>query len=167
LGCSLQVFLKFKNVNKYERQILEKNELMPLVGKELEYESLYGKYVKGVLWFESKNNDDKGVYYLPESGGVNAETVKIRINMKNEEKTVIEWLNEAKEHGYEWAQAAIYNHENQFDTIKNGMHRNGQKIVVSLSDALLYGFEWRQSKEGFIFWDEINTNLLLTASIDL
>ena len=58
-------------------------------------------------------------------------------------KTVLEWLNEAKEQGYEWADAAIRNYDPEFTTVKER---------ASLRGALTRAFSWINSPEGEDFW---------------
>lgn len=64
--------------------------------------------------------------------------------MKNESKTVIEWLNEAKEQGHEWADAAIENSSVEPDARR-----------TSLSAAIHCAFIWDGTKEGTAYWRDI------------
>ena len=73
--------------------------------------------------------------------------------MKNTEKTIIEWLNEAKEDGYEWADAAIENCTNPF-LDSGSMHR-----------ALLNAFSWSETKQGGPYWRNIY-DILFQKTID-
>lgn len=57
-------------------------------------------------------------------------------------KTVMEWLEEAKEQGYPWADAAIAN----CDPIA------ADNDADSISDSLWGAFCWSESPEGFEFW---------------
>jgi len=56
-----------------------------------------------------------------------------------EEKTVIEWLEQAKADGHEWADDAIKHTLAEGDTV--------YKVVACLSEAVGYGFVWRN-------WDD-------------
>ena len=64
--------------------------------------------------------------------------------MKNE-KSVIEWLLEAKENDYHWADAAIEN-------CKNDDLYAGNEDASSLSEALGGAFRWGKTKEGLGYW---------------
>ena len=81
--------------------------------------------------------------------------------MDKTEKTVIEWLNEAKEQGYEWAQTAI-------DLVNNGVETSANlskdnlsplELVQSLSTAV-NSFYWKVTPQGHDFWDKIYNELL-------
>lgn len=61
-------------------------------------------------------------------------------------KTILEWLNEAKQQGYEWADAAIRNYNPDF-------FRKGN--VLSLSDALLHAFNWDVAPEKDGYWESV------------
>ena len=61
-------------------------------------------------------------------------------------KTILEWLNEAKQQGYEWADAAIRNYNPDFFRKEN---------VLSLSDALLHAFNWEETPEKDTYWDHV------------
>lgn len=63
-------------------------------------------------------------------------------------KTVIEWLEQAKAHGYEWAQSAI----EQVDEDKYTQ-------VNSLSNAVSYFQTWAGTKEGHKYWLSIAIEL--------
>lgn len=71
--------------------------------------------------------------------------------MKNE-KTVIEWLNEAKEQGYEWADAAIEN-------CKTYSHFKGNSPAESLSKSLSQSCVWVDTPEKHSFWQAIHDDL--------
>lgn len=72
--------------------------------------------------------------------------------MNNNEKTVIEWLNEAKEQGYEWADAAI-------ECCANYTPYKGDKKVEKLSRALSTSFLWHHTPESPQFWIDIFDDL--------
>ena len=61
-------------------------------------------------------------------------------------KSILEWLNEAKQQGYEWADAAIRNYNSNYAIIKE---------VETLSSALIKAFSWRKSPEGFPYWNRV------------
>ena len=61
-------------------------------------------------------------------------------------RTILEWLNEAKQQGYEWADAAIRNYNPDFFRKEN---------VLSLSDALLHAFNWEATPEKDTYWDHV------------
>ena len=63
-------------------------------------------------------------------------------------KTVLEWFNEAKKQGYEWADAAIENNENH------------EYYANSLSEALETAFVWADSPEERQYWFEIVQDLI-------
>ena len=62
-------------------------------------------------------------------------------------KTVLEWFNEAKKQGYEWADAAIENNENH------------EYYANSLSEALETAFVWADSPEKREYWFKIDQGL--------
>ena len=63
-------------------------------------------------------------------------------------KTVLEWFNEAKKQGYEWADAAIENNE------------NSECYANSLSESLEAAFVWADSPEERQYWFEIVQDLI-------
>ena len=65
-------------------------------------------------------------------------------------KTVLEWLNEAKEQGYEWADAAIRNYNPDFTTIKER---------ENLTRAVGNAFSWQDSPEGHAYWEGVSASL--------
>ena len=69
-------------------------------------------------------------------------------------KTVLDWLNEAKEQGYEWADAAIYNVNNGRTCA--GEKCNPSKVCSSLRNAL-DAFDWGESSQTFSFWEKVYT----------
>ena len=72
-----------------------------------------------------------------------------------EEKTVLEWFEQAKAEGYEWADKAIYNAHNA--PTSEGPDKDicyKDQIKISLSHALS-AFWWKKTNEGFGFWDKI------------
>jgi len=71
--------------------------------------------------------------------------------MKNTTKKILEWLEQAKADGYEWADEAI----------ENAMHHGlGHVDEISLSEALAGAFEWESSKQGHEYWEKIYVNLV-------
>ena len=65
-------------------------------------------------------------------------------------KTILEWLEEAKEQGYEWADAAIRNYNPDFTTIKES-----ENLTRAVSNA----FFWRDSPEGHAYWEGVSASL--------
>ena len=61
-------------------------------------------------------------------------------------KTITRWLNEAKEQGYEWADAAIKNYDPEFSR---------DASAVNLADAICGAFYWIESPEGDEYWAKI------------
>ena len=68
-------------------------------------------------------------------------------------RTILEWLYEAKEQGYEWADAAIRNYDPNFFKKKN---------VLSLSDALLHAFNWDAVPEKNGYWESVFDSIEMT-----
>jgi hypothetical protein len=68
-------------------------------------------------------------------------------------KTVLEWLEQAKADGYPWSDAAIEN-------CKNNPNYSGDTIEVSLSESILGAFNWEKSTQGFYFWYDVYDDLL-------
>ena len=66
-------------------------------------------------------------------------------------KTILEWLNEIEEP--EIREVAI-NYAKEAEPLFI------ESSAVRLSLALIRGFYWGDSKEGFKFWDEYYTNLI-------
>jgi len=63
--------------------------------------------------------------------------------MKQQSKTILEWFEEARAAGHEWADAAIeYCHQ----------FRTTDKEAKSLSVALYDGFAWNKTAQGVCFW---------------
>lgn len=65
--------------------------------------------------------------------------------MKKGYKKSINWLNEAKKQGYEWADAAI-------DNCKNDDAYTGDCYNPCLSMALTGAFLWENTKQGTAYW---------------
>lgn len=65
------------------------------------------------------------------------------------EKTVLEWLEQAKADGHEWADEAL----------SNVLERKKSKIYESLPGALLAAFDFENSPQGFRYWSNIYRNL--------
>ena len=72
-------------------------------------------------------------------------------------KTILEWLNEAKEQGYERADAAIRNYDPKFTT---------RKERESIKEALYGAFYWERSPEKKEFWHGVSESLRVTVSGD-
>ena len=70
---------------------------------------------------------------------------------------IIDWLNEAKEQGYEWADAAIRNYDPTF---------TNRKERESLKEALYGAFSWERSPEKKEFWHGVSESLRATVSGD-
>jgi glycine betaine/choline ABC-type transport system substrate-binding protein len=70
--------------------------------------------------------------------------------MKNATKTILEWLQQAKADGYEWADAAIENAITELSDLEE----------ISLSEALAGAFEWESSEQGHEYWEKIYVNLV-------
>jgi hypothetical protein len=68
-------------------------------------------------------------------------------------KEIKEWFQEAKEQGHEWASAAIANHNDVLFDPKNSFAPAPK--VSSLRNALVNGFYWMDSPEGFDYWYNI------------
>lgn len=69
-------------------------------------------------------------------------------------RTILEWLNEAKQQGYEWADAAIRNYNPDFFRKEN---------VLSLSDALLHAFNWKSTPEKDTYWESVFDSIGTTS----
>ena len=67
--------------------------------------------------------------------------------------TVLQWLEQAKAEGHEWADAAIEN-------TLNDKPFTGDNKCVSLSDALGGGFNWSESPQGIIYWSNIHDDIV-------
>ena len=65
-------------------------------------------------------------------------------------KPILEWLEEAKQQGYDWADAAIRNYNPNYSIIKE---------TKTLSAALNYAFSWRKSPEDSPYWVRVNESL--------
>ena len=62
-------------------------------------------------------------------------------------KTIKQWFEQAKEKGYEWADAALdYAQNNSF--LEDSM-------VDCLQDAVADGFSWEDTEEGEDYWFEV------------
>lgn len=70
-------------------------------------------------------------------------------------KTILEWLEEAKQQGYDWADAAIRNYDPNFVTIKE---------MNSLIEALGNAFSWGSSPEKYEYWEKIQCGLAIQAT---
>lgn len=87
----------------------------------------------------------RGLYgngYLPISDSRN--------NILFSMKPILDWLNEAKEQGYEWADAAIRNYDPKFMPI-----RKTNSLIASLENA----FVWEGSPEGHDYWRNVIESL--------
>ena len=70
-------------------------------------------------------------------------------------KTILEWLNEAKQQGYEWADAAIRNYDPNFVPINE---------ANSLIHAIGNAFSWGSSPEKYEYWEKIQCGLAIQAT---
>ena len=78
-----------------------------------------------------------------------------------EEKTVLEWLEQAKTDGYEWADKAIYNAHNTLSS-ERGCDTSIPCIKGEIKGSLknaINSFWWEKTEEGFEFWNEIYESL--------
>lgn len=66
--------------------------------------------------------------------------------------TVLQWLEQAKADGHEWADAAIQN-------TLNDDPFTGNSECNSLSSALVKGFFWGLTKQGAKYWSEIRSKI--------
>ena len=76
-----------------------------------------------------------------------------RNNLFYNMKPILEWLNEAKEQGYEWAEAAINNY------IRQWAYSSPKNKVDSLVRALEVAFLWSDSPEKEEFWHGVSESL--------
>lgn len=67
--------------------------------------------------------------------------------MKNTTKKILEWLEQAKADGYEWADAAI----------ENCTYANND--AQTLRAAIMYAFKWGETPQGVEFWHDIYKSL--------
>ena len=65
-------------------------------------------------------------------------------------KTILEGLEEAKQQGYDWADAAIKNYDPDFTTIKER---------ENLTRAVGNAFSWQDSPEGHAYWEGVSASL--------
>lgn len=75
-------------------------------------------------------------------------------------KSILEWLNEAKQQGYEWADAAINNY------IRQWAYSSPKNKVNSLVRSLEVAFVWSDSPEKEEFWHGVSESLRVTVSGD-
>ena len=66
-------------------------------------------------------------------------------------KTILDWFEEARSAGHEWADAAIENCH-QFGT--------ADMVDISLAEALLGAFDWAETPQGVNFWHAVRDSLL-------
>lgn len=66
-----------------------------------------------------------------------------------ESKTILEWFEQAKAEGLEWADAAI----------KNTKKHKAARPSESMREAVISAFVWEDSPEGYEFWSEIERDL--------
>lgn len=67
-----------------------------------------------------------------------------------EEKTVLQWLEQAKAEGYEWADAAIANAM---------MENDYNDLARSMSRALECAFFWDRYEQSRDYWVKIHSDL--------
>jgi hypothetical protein len=65
--------------------------------------------------------------------------------MEQESKTALEWFEEAKQKGHDWAQLAI-----------NNISRSSLMKHSSMSKALALSFVWEETPEGLEFWGKLH-----------
>lgn len=70
-----------------------------------------------------------------------------------ENKTILEWFEEAKQNGAEWADEAI----SETRRLRGEERLTVEK--VSLREALLGAFSWCQSWQGEDYWSDIKKSL--------
>jgi hypothetical protein len=65
--------------------------------------------------------------------------------MEQGSKTALEWFEQAKQKGHEWAQLAIGN-------------ISGDLLIkyASMSESLTWSFDWWKTPEGGEFWDKVH-----------
>ena len=61
-------------------------------------------------------------------------------------KTILEWLEEAKQQGCDWADAAIRNYNPNYEIIKE---------TKTLPAGLAKAFSWRKSPEDYPYWNRV------------
>lgn len=71
-------------------------------------------------------------------------------------RTIKQWLEKAKEQGYDWADAAIRNYYPDY---------SDDNTSDTLCYALLMAFDWEYSPEGDAFWSEIYEDLVNKESL--
>lgn len=64
-------------------------------------------------------------------------------------KTIKQWFEEAKEQGYEWADAALQYTENHAKKFPEEL------VADSLQDAVAEGFIWDKTDEKQDYWFEV------------
>jgi len=69
--------------------------------------------------------------------------------MEQESKTALEWFEEAKQKGHEWAQLAI-----------NNISKDWLTKYASMSNALAWSFDWEATPEGLAFWGKLHDVVL-------
>ena len=72
-------------------------------------------------------------------------------------RTIKQWLEEAKQQGHDWADAAIRNYYPDY---------SDDNTSDTLCYALLMAFDWEYSPEGDAFWSEIYEDLVNKESLD-
>ena len=77
-------------------------------------------------------------------------------------RIILEWLEKAKEDGYEWADAAISNYIREWGstTLPAAVMRE------NLIDALSCAFRWENSHEGYDYWDGVSKSLRTDEEMD-
>ena len=68
-------------------------------------------------------------------------------------KTIKQWFEEAKEQGYEWAEAALKYTENHAKEFPEEL------VADSLQDAVSDGFIWDKTDEKQDYWFEVYKTL--------
>lgn len=70
--------------------------------------------------------------------------------MNQQPKTILDWFEEARDAGHEWADAAI---ENAWQA------GTAECVDVSLPEALIGAFNFKETTQGFTFWAAVVHNL--------
>ena len=70
-----------------------------------------------------------------------------------ENKTILEWLEQAKENGVEWAEKAISEAKKQYGNTTINRERS------SIADALHGAFIWEDTLDGHEYWSDLYFSL--------
>lgn len=78
-----------------------------------------------------------------------------RNNLFYNMKTILEWLNEAKEQGYDWAEAAIKNCIHEWSDTNPPYTVEKESLIHALSSA----FNWGKSPQKYAYWKVVYEKL--------